>query len=315
MSARLIMKMRVAAAALVAPDVLHLRLVHPRRPELPSWTAGAHVDLRLPDGRTRQYSLCGDPADAGCYEIAIKREDAGRGASRWAHEAVSEGSEVHVSAPRNNFPLEGGARRTILVAGGIGVTPVLAMAHELAAADADFTVHACFRSPQEAPLLPRLDKLCGARLTTWFSKRGRRFDPVALGPPEDDVQIYACGPSRLLDALRIGSKEAGWRETQVRAEAFSALVDENFKPEPFDVRLASSGAMLHVPADRSMLDVLKEHGLLLPSSCEIGVCGSCICGYRDGTAIHRDAVIPPSARQDRIAPCVSRARVLITLDL
>ena len=315
MSARLIMKMRVAEATLVSADVLHLRLVHPKRPELPSWTAGAHVDLRLPDGRTRQYSLCGDPTDASAYEIAIKREDAGRGASRWAHQALSEGSEAHVSAPRNNFPLKADARRTILVAGGIGVTPVLAMAHELAAAQADFTVHACFRDPERAPLLPVLRDVCGARLTTWFSGRGRRFDAAALGPPGDGVQVYACGPARLLDALRAGLAEAGWPDAQVHAEAFAALVDENFKPEPFDVRLASTGEMVHVPADRSMLDALKEHGLTLPSSCGIGVCGSCICRYLDGTAIHRDSVIPPAERQDRIAPCVSRARVAMTLDL
>ena len=315
MSARLIMKLRVAKATLTTREVLHLRLVHPKRPELPSWTAGAHVDLRLPDGRTRQYSLCGDPADASCYEIAIKREDAGRGASRWVHEALREGSEAHVSAPRNNFSLVSGARRTILVAGGIGVTPVLAMAYELAAAQADFSVHACFRGPEQAPLLPSLAASCGSRLTTWFSGSGRRFDPSVIGPPEDGVQVYACGPARLLDALRAGLAEAGWPEAKVHAEAFAALVDETFKPEPFDVRVASTGEMVHVPADRSMLDALKDHGLPMPSSCGIGVCGSCICRYLDCTALLRDAVIPPAKRQDHITPCVSRARVSMTLDL
>ncbi len=107
----------------------------------------------------------------------------------------------------------------------------------------------------------------------------------------------------------------GWPETAIHAEAFQATLDEYFKPEPFEARLASTGVILHAPADLSLLDVLREHGKIMPSSCGLGVCGSCICGYTEGVVIHRDAVIPVSARQDRIAPCVSRARVSVTLDL
>ncbi len=314
MTARLIMKLRVAAATFATPDVLHLRLVHPNRPYLPAWTAGAHVDLRLPDGRIRQYSLCGDPAETGSYEIAIKREDVGRGASRWAHDSLREGSIAHVSAPRNNFPIKT-AKRHILIAGGIGVTPVLAMARTLARNGADFQVHACFRSLDQAPLLSELRDACGPKLETWISDEGRRFHPDMIGAPEADTQIYACGPLRLLDSVRAGLQETGWADAQVHAEAFQAMVDENFKPEPFDIRLVSTGQSLHVPADRSMLDVLRENGVSMPSSCELGVCGSCVCGYRDGTVIHRDVVIPLAERQNRLAPCISRARVSVTLDL
>ena len=315
MTARLIMKLEVAAASFTTPDVLLLSLVHPRRPDLPAWTAGAHIDFRLPDRRVRQYSLCGDPADRTRYQIAIKREPDGRGGSVWAHTNLQAGAIAHVSAPRNNFPLVDSAGTHLLVGGGIGVTPLKAMAHELLRRRAAFHLHLCARSAASAPLLRELHDLCGPRLTTWFSAEGRRFNPDVLGPPRDGTHVYACGPGRLLEAVNEGTLAAGWPADRIHAEVFSPLVDESFTPEPFDVRLASTGKLVHVPADRSILDVLREEGMNLPSSCGLGVCGSCVCGYRDGNVLHRDVVIPLAERQDRIAICVSRARVGVTLDL
>ena len=300
---------------MTTPDVLQLALIHPARPELPEWTPGAHVDLRLPDRRVRQYSLCGDPADRSHYRIAIKREHAGRGGSLWAHSSLAVDAIADVSAPRNNFPLASRASTHLLVGGGIGITPLKAMAHDLVRRDADFQLHLCARSTASAPLLRELRDLCGARLTTWFSSDGRRFDPSVLGPPRDGAHIYACGPTGLLEAIATGAAAAGWPAERIHAEVFSPLRDENFKPEPFDVRLASSGKVFHVPADRSILDVLRDDGMALPSSCGLGVCGSCVCGYRDGAVLHRDVVIPLAERQDHIAICVSRARVAVTLDL
>ena len=312
MTARMIMKMRVAAARLTTPDVLHVTLIHPARPQLPAWSAGAHVDLRLA-GKIRQYSLCGDPSDLTRYEVAIKREEAGRGGSAWAHANLTVGGEAHVSAPRNNFPLVSGAQENIFVAGGIGVTPLLAMARTCALDD--FQLHFCARSAAQAPMLEEVSAVCGPRLQTWFVDENRRFDPSCLGPSREGAHVYACGPQRLLDAVRSAGASLGWPDNRIHAEVFQATLDENYKPEPFDVTLVSSGAVLHVPADRSLLSVLRDHGITMPSSCELGVCGSCVCGYRDGIVIHRDAVIPVGARQDRMAPCVSRARVAMTLDL
>jgi ferredoxin-NADP reductase len=299
MTARLIMKLRVAQSRDVTPDVLHLTLVHPRKPELPSWEPGAHVDLRLPDGRVRQYSLCGDPTDRIRYEIAIKREQAGRGASIWAHANLVPGAIAHVSAPRNNFPLAAGARRHVLVAGGIGITPLVSMAHKLA----------------REPLLPELRVLCGNRLSMWFSSEGRRFSPPAIGTPGDGHHLYICGPPRLVEPVLAHASAIGWPQALVHTEVFKPLSDESFRPEPFDAFIASTGAVLHVPADRSLLEVLRAHGLATVSSCELGVCGSCVCGYRSGRVIHRDVVLPLASRQDRMMPCVSRAHVSVTLDL
>lgn len=190
MTARLIMKLRVEKIRFTTPDVLHLRLVHPLRPVLPEWSAGAHVDLRMPDGRVRQYSLCGDPDDRSGYEIAIKHDATGRGGSIWAHTNLREGSEVHISAPRNNLPLSDKGRRYVLIAGGIGITPLLSMARTLQRWDKDFTLHYCARSVSQAPLLAELRDICGASLQCWFSASGSRFDPALIGPYDRDKHIY-----------------------------------------------------------------------------------------------------------------------------
>jgi vanillate O-demethylase ferredoxin subunit len=220
-----------------------------------------------------------------------------------------------VSHPRNNFGVAVEARRHVLIGGGIGVTPLAAMARYLTARGAEFILHLCARSAEYAPLLSELQALCGDRLRCWFSSDSSRFDPAALGAPEDGVHVYACGPQRLTDAVQATLETAGWPVEQLHVEHFAPTVDENYKPEPFDAQIASTGAIVHVPADVSLLEVLRRHGFAMPSSCEIGVCGSCECGYRDGTVIHRDVVLPVAKRQDRMMPCVSRARVNVTLEL
>ncbi len=310
----MIMKLRVENAVLTTPDILYVTLKHPSRPSLPAWTAGAHVDLRLPDGKIRQYSLCGDPTDLSRYQIAIKREDAGRGGSRWAHESLAPGATAHVSTPRNNFPLAEKAARHIFIAGGIGVTPFLSMARALNDKGARYELHLCARGPEQAPMLSELRRVAGDRLHCWFSSQGKRFDPEALHR-DDGVHYYTCGPQRLTDAVQAALAANGAPLETVHVEHFGIALDENYKPEPFDAVIASSGKKLHVPADTSLLEILKNNGFNLSSSCEIGVCGSCECGYVDGTVIHRDVVLPVAKRQDRMMPCVSRARVSVTLAL
>lgn len=315
MSARLIMKLRVAEARLITDDTLLLRLVHQSRPQLPAWTAGAHVDLLLPDGKVRQYSLCGDPTDRGSYAIAVKREEAGRGGSTWIHESLTEGALANISAPRNNFALAEGASHHLLVAGGIGVTPILAMARELAAAGSSFSTHYCARNAPAAPLLEELRDVCGERLNCWFSAEGQRFTPAALEPPREGGHLYACGPLSLIDDLTAHALASGWSPEQIHAEKFQALRDENFVPEDFEVELPSTGQRLHVPASSTLLSVLKAHGVPMKTSCETGICGSCICDYVAGEVIHRDAVLQIAERSHRIVPCVSRARGKLTLAL
>ncbi|WP_029031706.1 PDR/VanB family oxidoreductase [Salinarimonas rosea] len=313
MTARIVMKLEVVERIDLGDGVARATLRHPRRPALPAWTPGAHVDLRLPDGKVRQYSLIGDPDDLTTYTIAVKRDETGRGGSRLAHQILREGAIAHVSAPRNNFPLVPG--RAVLIAGGIGATPLIAMARALARRGEDFAFHLCVRS-EDSPFPTLVEAVCGDRLSVYRSSGAdaRRLDVAALltGVP-DDVHVYCCGPERL--TVAVAEAAAGRSEEHVHFEVFAATSDENYKPEPFDVTIASTGQTYRVPADRSALDVLREQGFALPSSCELGVCGSCECGYVDGIVVHRDVVLKPSTRQHRMMLCVSRARVGVTLDL
>ncbi|WP_245308745.1 PDR/VanB family oxidoreductase [Aurantimonas sp. 22II-16-19i] len=311
----MIMKLRLAGSQPIASDVRLLRMVHPRRPQLPPWQAGSHVDVHLPEIGVRQYSLCGDPADTSSYTIAVKLEPGGRGGSRWMHRELAEGAQVHVSAPRNHFPLLGGDGRVVLIGGGIGITPLAAMAYTLVAEGSDFVFHYCARDEDRAPLLKELRELCGDRLRVWLSSQDNRFDPVSTIAREAGAEIYACGPERLVGAVSAAALAAAHPENRLHTERFTALADADFTREPFEVVLGRSSRRLVVPADRSLLAVLEENGVGLESSCEIGVCGACECGYLEGDVIHRDVVLSPTQRKDRMMPCVSRARGRLTLDV
>ena len=310
------MKMNVVDVATTGGDVRLLTLRHPRRPRLPEPTPGAHVDVRLPDGKVRQYSLCGDPDDATAYRIAVKLEPEGRGGSRWIHEHLVAGAVAHVSAPRNHFRLAASAAQHVLVAGGIGITPLAAMAHRLVRDRSSFVLHYCARNAARAPLLAELRALCGDRLQTYFpdGDGSRRFDAVvALAERPANAHVYCCGPARLVEHVR--SAAAHWPGEAVHFEFFAPLADDDFEPVPFEIFVASSGQTFTVPADRSALQILRENGFSLSSSCELGVCGSCECGYTAGHVIHRDVVLEADARRNRMLLCVSRAEGRIVLDL
>lgn len=317
MTARMIMKLDVVERDNATPDVVVLSLRHPRRPHLPAWGGGAHVDLHLPDGKIRQYSLCGDPRDRSRYRIAVKREPAGRGGSTWIHDKVAIGDVVGCSSPRNNFALVEGAQRHVFIAGGIGVTPLAALAREARYRGEDFELHFLARARAYAPLLSELEGEFGPRLRAHFDDENPADVAAILaaagGLPR--AHLYFCGPAALNAAIVAAAERAGWSSERRHTEVFQPTFDENFKAEPFDIVIASTGRTLRVPADRSALDVLRANGFTMPSSCELGVCGACVCGYRDGTVIHRDSLLSLADRQDKMTPCVSRARVGVTLAL
>jgi vanillate O-demethylase ferredoxin subunit len=313
-AARIIMKMVVAEARDISDDVRRLVLRHPRRPVLPEPEAGAHVDIRLPDGQVRHYSLCGDPADRSQYVIAVKREDEGRGGSRWVHDNLTAGAEAHVSAPRNHFPLAQAASEHILIGGGIGITPMLAMAHQLRRDGAAFTLHYCAKRASTAPLIDDATAICGRNLHGWFpgDPGGLRFDAAsALAGLAPDAHVYCCGPARLVDAVRAAA--AHRPATQLHIETFVPPVQGPARA--FDIVIASTGQTLHVPAERSALSVLRDNGWRIASSCEVGVCGSCECRYLSGAVVHRDVVLGPDRRSNTLLLCVSRGEDRLVLDL
>ncbi|MBN9672019.1 PDR/VanB family oxidoreductase [Roseibium aggregatum] len=312
---RLIMRLSVQDVRAETPDVIVLSFSHPRRPELPAWSAGAHVDVHLPDGSVRQYSLCGDPQDRSIYTIAVKREPDGRGGSLWLHETAAAGLEIPVSAPRNHFSFHPESGRHVLVAGGIGITPLAPMAKRLVAEGQRFVLHYCAKSRSKAPFFAELEALCGSRLRPWFSEEGTRFDPLSALTGETGSELYVCGPQGLIASIEEAASKLDWPNGKFHMERFTALANDTFVPEPFKVVIASSGKELDVPEERTLLSVLRENGFALHSSCETGTCGSCECGYREGDVLHRDVVLTPDKQKSRLMPCVSRGKGTLVLDL
>jgi ferredoxin-NADP reductase len=316
MSARLIMKLQLVEKTLEAPDVVSLVFKHPRRPELPQSEAGAHVDVHIPDLGIRQYSLCGGAGGASTYRIAVRREESGRGGSSWIHSSLKVGDIIPVSAPRSNFPLSK-AKKHVFIAGGIGITPFLAMASEAGRRGEEFEVHYCVRSRPSAAFVDELSQYCGNRLHLYAPSEGR-FDAARLFAAlnsRSDIRVYGCGPAKLLEAVETAAEDQGWPSSRLHFERFQAAVDENFVPESFDLTIGSTGQKLHVAKDRSALQVLKENGFNLQASCEVGICGSCRCNYVEGDVLHRDTILSREERVKSLTLCVSRARGSLVLDL
>ncbi|WFM71446.1 cytochrome P450/oxidoreductase [Halomonas sp. CKK8] len=306
----IVRRVKVASAQSEAEGVLGVTLVDPVGHELPAWSPGSHLDVVLPDGESRKYSLCG-PADAGDWRIAVLLEEAGRGGSRWMHDAVREGIELRVRGPKNHFRLDESAGRYVLIAGGIGITPIMAMAERLKQLGKRYEVHYAGRSRSSMAFIERLERDHGEVLRCYPKDEGKRLDLAALlAEPLEDALIYACGPERLLTALDFDS--AHWPEGSLHVEHFTAegaLLDPE-NEHAFEVELADSELVVEVAADRTLLQTLRAAGVDVPSDCEEGLCGSCQVTVLEGEIDHRDKVLTAAeqAGQDRLMSCCSRAR-------
>lgn len=286
---------------------------------LPEFHAGAHISISPFPGITRQYSLVNDPADRSRYLIGVKRELNGRGGSSAMHTQLQEGGIVRISAPRNNFALrpgEGGRR--LLLAGGIGVTPLLSMAQVLAAEGADFELHYFARSNSEIAFRDLILE------SGWSDRVCYHYGlvPPLLTEVLKEIlhggghSVYLCGPSPFMDVVRHCAEETGWSSDAVVLEHFSAEVPVLTPGEgEFVLRLAKSGIELVVPSDRTIIDVIREAGIEIKTSCEQGVCGTCITEVIEGEPEHHDLYLSPDEQEGGrlIAPCVSRctSRLLV----
>lgn len=291
-----------------ADGVLGLTLADAKGRALPAWSPGAHVELVV-DGFDRKYSLCGRPG-RNAYELAILREEDGRGGSRHIHEAVCEGMECKLRGPHNLFRLDESAPHHLLVAGGIGITPLIAMADRLKALGKAYAIHYCGRSRSGMAFLDRLAADHGAVLTLHVTDEGSRADLAALvaGLPTG-AHIMACGPDRMIAALE-GLTEAlpdGTLHFEHFGTALGTLDPE--KEQAFDVHLRDSDLTLTVGADTTLLDTLRAAGIDIASDCCEGLCGSCEVGVIDGAIDHRDQVLSKAERTDntRMMACCSRA--------
>jgi vanillate O-demethylase ferredoxin subunit len=316
------LSVRVASKRVEATDICTFELVDGGGASLPSFSAGAHIDVHLPNGLTRQYSLCNDPTESHRYLIGVLRDPASRGGSQAMHELVSEGDTLQISLPKNHFPLAHEASQSLLLAGGIGVTPILCMAERLAMAGADFEMHYCARAPERMAFRERIAKSSFAAKVAFHLDDGaeqQKLDiPALLATPRGGVHLYVCGPKGFMDAVLATARAQGWPEEQLHYEFFSAEPVKSDADARFEVRLASSGRTITIAADKTVVQALAEAGVEIPTSCEQGVCGTCLTRVLDGTPDHRDQYLTPEeqAANDQFTPCCSRSKSpLLVLDL
>ncbi|MCS0592398.1 PDR/VanB family oxidoreductase [Massilia norwichensis] len=310
---------RVAAKVCEAEGICSYELVRVDGAPLPPFEAGAHIEVHLGDGLVRQYSLCNAPHETRRYLIGVLRDPGSRGGSAAMHDAVHAGSVLTIGVPRNHFPLVD-APRTLLLAGGIGVTPMLAMAEALAAKGAAFEMHYCARSPERAAFRERIAASSFAEQVHFHydSDAAQRLDLPALLAAPADTHLYVCGPAGFIEHVLAAARERGWPDAQLHVEYFAGAAIDTAGDQPFEVKLASSGQVFTVPAGRSVIRVLAEQGIQLPYSCEEGVCGTCLTRVLDGVPEHRDLYLTDEERaaNDQFMPCCSRARTkLLVLDL
>ena len=277
----------------------------PSGAQLPRWQPGSHIDVLLPDGDARQYSLCGTPGDA-TWRIGVLREDDGRGGSVWMHDR-SVGDTVTIAGPRNHFEFvpERGTSY-LFIAGGIGITPIASMVASAAAAGVEYRLEYAGRSRSTMALLDELEAGHPERVSIYAADEDVRLDLDALfADLKPFTTTYCCGPARLIEAVEVAS-----RGRQLKVERFEP---KEFGPPvlagPFEVELAYSGLTLEVPPERSVLDVIEEAGVLLLSSCREGTCGTCETPVMEGEVDHRDSILTPDeqAANTVMYPCVSRS--------
>lgn len=297
----------VAAVERAAEDIVSVTLRSGTGEDLPAWSPGSHVDLLLPGDLVRQYSLCGSPADRATWRIGVLRERDGRGGSAYVHDLLRAGDRVRVAGPRNHFALEP-AKRYLFLAGGIGVTPLIPLA-EQARAQGEVSFVYCARSRRAMGYLTQLERDWGADLVVNADDEVGLFDVAGyLAEPEEETLIYACGPAPFLDAVAEAAR--AWPSGALHVEHFTPAEHDTSGDTAFDVELSLSGRTLRVPADRSVLQVLRDHDVPILSSCTEGTCGTCEVPVLEGEIDHRDVVLSDEEKDsgEMMMVCVSRCR-------
>lgn len=316
------LQVRIARKALEAEGICSFELVSTEGAPLPAFSAGSHVDVQLPGGLTRQYSLCNDPKETHRYQIAVLRDAASRGGSVAMHDAVQVGDTLTISAPKNHFALAHEAKSHLLLAGGIGITPLLCMAERLANVGADFEMHYCTRSRTRTAFVERIAASAFAGRVHYHFDDGataQKLDiPALLAEPQPGRHLYVCGPKGFMDVVLATARASGWPEAQLHYEFFAAEVAPRSGDGSFEVLLASSGRIVVVPPDRTIVQALAAEGIAVATSCEQGVCGTCLTRVIEGSPDHRDMYLTAEeqAAGDQMLVCCSRAAsARLVLDL
>jgi len=318
-----LIQVRVAAKRRMADDIAGFVLEAVDGEALPPFEAGAHIDVHLPGGPVRQYSLHELPSVRGRYHIGVLRDPQSRGGSVQLLDHVVEGDTLAISVPRNHFPLHGErAGHSILLAGGIGITPILCMAKQLAHEGRDFALHYCGRSRGRMALVDELlasEFASGVHVHVDDGPPDQQLDArAAIGAAAADKHLYVCGPTGFMDHVLDTARSLGWADENLHREYFAAAPIDHSSDGPFELQLERSGKVIEVSAVQSAAQALLEAGIGISLSCEQGVCGTCLTKVLQGTPDHRDLYLTDDehARNDCFMPCCSRAQTRrLVLDL
>ena len=280
---------------------------------LPPFTAGSHINISLPSGKVRSYSCVNPPYENNKYQIAVKLETNGRGGSKEMHEQISEGALLTISSPKNNFVLYENVRKYLLISGGIGITPLLSMAHRLTEIDKHFELHICAKTKEEVPFTYELQNWTFApNVEIHLDKKGKSSMDIhkVLAAPDKDTLIYVCGPPGFNKWVKQTAHSLGWGKDQVKQEVFTMDTTRLLPPKEFQLVLNKSNKSITVKKDETIIDALQQNNIKVPYSCLQGTCGTCITKVVEGKIDHRDAVLSEEEKQEnnKMCLCVSRAK-------
>lgn len=315
------LRLQLRSICLQAERVHSFELVHPDGELLPEVTAGSHIDVHLPGELVRSYSLAGDPSDRTRWTLGVLRELASSGGSRAMHESLRVGELVTLSLPRNAFSLADEARHSVLLAGGIGITPLKSMAHALAAQGRSFELHYCARGPAQAAFTSELRSLVPESNLHFHFDGGdasRNLDLRSLlAQPGDGRHVYFCGPAGFMKAC--ADATAHWPKGTVHSEHFKAPEKPSVAEatsDTFEVKLARTGVTVQVPPHQTIVRAIELAGHRVPTSCLSGLCGSCKVDYLEGEVDHRDYILSDEEKERCLTVCVSRSKSpCLVLDL
>lgn len=313
MSSALSLTVKVQSKRQEALDICSFELIDPDGKPLPSFSAGAHIDVQVRPGLIRQYSLCNPPHENQRYLIGVLKDPQSRGGSVGMHESIHEGDLLTISPPKNHFPLVN-AQKILLMAGGIGITPMLCMAERLQQLGTDFALHYCSRGLDRMAFHERITQSPFHHRASFHLDDGepdQKLDMRALIADTDpQTHVYVCGPKGFIDYVLNTCKAANWPAEQLHVEYFAGAVVDHSSDDAFEVEIASTGAVYTIPAERNVVEVLEEHGIEIMYSCSQGVCGTCITRVLDGIPDHRDLYLDEVAQaaNDQFTPCCSRSK-------
>lgn len=313
---------RVEEIAREAEDIVRLTLADAHNNSLPGYDCGAHIDLHLPTGIVRQYSLVDPPGAAPVYRIAVKREPMSRGGSKYIHEEMRVGEKLRISTPRNNFGLDPRAEHVVLLAGGIGVTPLISMAQYLAASDGSFALYYFTRSIESTAFLDLIQtSKLRDRTKNYFGLSAKEVEGAAeeILRYRPGSHLYLCGPTPFMDVIKYTAERRNWPQFSIHFEYFSAPVTRNENDQDaFEVQLSRTGQVFEILPTDTIANVLARNGILIQTSCEQGICGTCVTKVLEGVPDHRDFYLSDQekSRNDTMAICTSRSKTKrIVLDI